>query len=133
MITPDKFEAFVLLKKYQDGNIIFTLNRDIPQKWFQIIQEGSFTHKAVIGYETYNLRMEKKNELSMPLYGNENTQAIEDIVSNVCEWISIVNEIYSDFLKTKAQEEQQRKEEERKAAIDKLEREKEISEIIANL
>lgn len=133
MITPDKFEAFVLLKKYQDGNIIFTLNRDIPQEWFQIIQEGSFTHKAVIGYETYNLRMEKKNELSMPLYGNENTQAIEDIVSNVCEWISIVNEIYSDFLKTKAQEEQQRKEEERKAAIDKLEREKEISEIIANL
>ena len=77
--------------------------------------------------------MEKKNELSMPLYGNENTQAIEDIVSNVCEWISIVNEIYSDFLKTKAQEEKQSKEEERKAAIDKLEREKEVSEIIANL
>ena len=69
----------------------------------------------------------------MPLCGNETEFTLTNIVSYMSEWILIVNEIYSNSLKQKVQEAQRRKEAERKAAIEKLEKENTLAAIISNL
>lgn len=132
-IAPEQFETSIVSKEYREGSIIFTMDRDIPQGWFQIMTEASFSHTSVVGYDTHSLKKGAKNELCMRLRGNENPQTIKNIVSNVYEWIPIVNEIYSTRLKVNAQNEQRRKEEERKAAIEKIEKENELAAIIASL
>lgn len=132
-IAPEQFEASIVSKEYRDGSIVFIMDRDIPQGWFEIMTEESFSHTSVVGYETHCLKKGDKNELCMRLRGNETLQTIKNIASNVYEWVLLVNEMYSNRLKEKAQEEQRKKEAERKAAIEKIEKENELAAIIASL
>ena len=133
VVVTDSFEASIVAKEYHDGNIVFIMDRDIPNEWFQIITTESFSHTAMSGYETHQLKKGKKNELYMRLRGNEAEHTIKSVVCYVSEWIPIVNRIYSNRLKSNAEKEQRRKEAERKAEIQKLEKEKALAAIIANL
>ena len=133
LIDPGNFETSIIAKEYRDGSIVFTMDKEIPGGWYEILTTESFSHTAMLGYEPHHLRRGKKNELCMRLRGRENESTVKNIVSTVSEWIPIVNRIYSERLKRNAEEEQRKKESDRKATIEKLERENKLASLISNL
>ena len=133
LITPEHFEISIIDKQYHNGKIVFIMDKNIPQRWFHIITQEVFSHGAMKGYEKYKLIKGNTNELCMPLRGNEREDTMRKIWDNVIDWVRSVNNIYSNWLKEEAKEEQRRKENARKEAIEKIERENALADIIKNL
>ena len=133
LINPARFKTSIVNKTYRNSALVFIMDRDIPQDWYQIMIGEHFSHTSVVDYKPHNLKKGAENELCMPLCGNETEFTLTNIVSYMSEWILIVNEIYSNSLKQKAQEAQRKKEAERKAAIQKIEKENTLAAIIRNL
>lgn len=133
IIDPGKFNAFVTKKEYRNGNLVFIFNQNIPDIWYNLITNGSFSHTSMMGYETDHLKKGARNELCMRLRGDEDEHTLKSIIQYFNEWVSMVNAIYSNQLLAKAQEEQRRKEQLRKAEIIKLEKETAISSVLENL
>lgn len=131
--SPEQFEINVISKEYRDGNLVFVMDKDIPVEWFDIISQGRFSHSSAKGYDTSQLRNTKKNEMSLRLKGNEYESLLKDIVNNVYDWVSKVNKIYSAKLVREADDEQRRKEEERMAEIERIEKDNKFADLIANL
>lgn len=130
---PGFFKISIVSKKYQDSNIVFVMDREIPKEWFRIITEESFTHTESGRYGKYRLKMGKKNELCMPLERNVDESTVKTVIGYVQEWIPTVNDMYSNQLKSRARKEQTRKETERKETIEKLEKENKLAALIASL
>ena len=133
IIDPGKFNALVTNKEYRNGNLVFIFNQNIPDDWFGLITIGSFSHTAMMGYETNHLKRGARNELCMRLRGDEDEATLKRIIQYFNEWVSMVNVLYSNQMIEKAQEEQRRKEHLQKAKINKLERETAISSMLKNL
>lgn len=133
-VNPEKFEATVINKAFVNGSIVFTLDRELPYEWFQIISNGDLgSYSALMGYEPEKLERDGKYGISMRLRGHENDNSIRTIVVDVNDWIMKANARYTEHIKRAAQLEQRQKEEARKAEIAKLERENSISAILAQL
>ena len=132
-VNVEKFEMHVTAKEYRSGNIVFIMDKEVPKEWFDIMRFGSYTHTSLRNYETIYLKKGKNNEICMPVRGNESTDTVKSIVTYVSEWIISVNKEYTNHLKISAQKEQESKEAERKAAIEKLEKDNELALLIASL
>lgn len=133
VIDPGKFNALVTQKEYRNGNLIFVFNQNIPDDWYGLITNGSFSHTAMMGYETNHLKRGARNELCMRLRGDEDESTLKRIIQYFNEWVSMVNVLYSNQMKEEARKEQRRKEQLRKAEINKLEKETAISSMLKNL
>lgn len=66
----------------------------------------------------------------MPLCAEESTSTIKTIVNYVKSWVDTVSRKYSQEAKRQAIAEQRRKEEARKAEIERIEKEAEVSSTI---
>lgn len=130
---PEFFKISIVSKRYQDGKIVFVMDREIPREWFNIITEESFTHTALWRYGKDKLKMGNKNELCMPLERNADESTVKTVIGHVQNWIPAVNEIYSKQTRERARKEQLRKETERMETIEKLEKENRLAELIASL
>lgn len=133
-VAPDNFEATVIKKELRDGGIVFTLSRDIPNEWFQILSSGNLgQYSSLIGYGPEQLEKYGRNGISMRLRGHEDEGSVRSIVENVLDWIPKANARYSAHIKQVAQAEQRKKESARKAEIEKLEKENRLASFIASL
>lgn len=133
-ITPEEFIATIIGKEYHNGNIVFTLDRELPSEWVRIITGGHLgNYSAMLGYEPERLKTVGKCAISIPVHGSESADSLKRIVENVMDWITKANSAYSSHLKRIAQQEQLRKEAERKAAIEKIEKDNKLAAIIAEL
>lgn len=132
--SPDDFNATVIKKEFISGSIVFTLDREIPYEWFQILSGGHLgSYSALISYRPEKLEMHGKYAIGMPIRTSESPDSIKKIVENVIDWVPKANAAYSSHIKRIAQLEQQEREAARKAEIEKLERENSISAILAQL
>lgn len=131
---PKSFHTSVIKKEYINGNIVFTFDNEIPSEWFNILSGEHFGgHTAIMGYEPRHLNKNGTHSIAMRLRGYESSNTIKEIVGNFMDWIQKTNVEYSNRIKRTAQLKQQEREEARKAEILKLEKEIEISKILANL
>lgn len=131
---PGSFVANIAKKEYLNGKLVFTLDQMIPHEWFQFISNGRLGgYSSVMGYEPSKVEKEGDYAISMRLRGTESADTIKRIATNMVEWVSKANGAYTSYLKRLAQVQQQRREEERKAEIAKLERESAIGAILAQL
>ena len=49
--SPDDFNATVTKKEFINGSIVFTLNRELPYEWFQILSGGHLgSYSELMGY-----------------------------------------------------------------------------------
>ena len=46
LITPEHFEISIMDKQYRNGNIVFIMDRDIPQRWFHIMTQEAFSNSS---------------------------------------------------------------------------------------
>lgn len=133
-IVPNDFRANVVNKQFVKGDIVFTLDCEIPQEWFQILLNGNLgTYSEVMGYERYKLKKCGADAIGMPIQGDESIDIIKVVVKYVLDWIEKANIAYSSHIKNVAKQVQRKKEATRKAEIAKLERENSISEILAQI
>ena len=131
---PENFDATVVKKEYINGRIVFTLDRELPQDWFQIISGGHLgSYSALVSYGPGRLERDGRYAISMPVRVSDSPDSIKRIVENVMDWIPKANTVYSAHIKRAALQEQHEKEAARKAAIEKLEKESELAAIIASL
>ena len=131
---PDNFNATVTKKEFINGSIVFTLDRELPYEWFQILSGGHLgSYSALMSYGPEKLEKNGRYAISMPVYASKSPDSIKTIVENVLDWIPKANARYSAHVKQVAQQEQREKEAARKAEIAKLERENELAALIASL
>ena len=117
-----------------NGSIVFTLDRELPSEWFQILSGGHLgSYSALMSYGPEKLKKNGRYAISMPVYASESPNSVKTIVENVLDWIPKANARYSAHVKSIAQQEQREREAARKAEIAKLERENELAAIIASL
>lgn len=132
--NPDDFNATIIKKDFINGSIVFTLDRELPAAWFQILSSGHFGgYSSLSGYGPERLKKDGIYAISMSLRGTESSNNVRKIVENVIDWISKANITYSAHIKHLAQQEQQKKEAARKAEIENLERESLIRTILAQI
>ena len=132
--SPDDFNATVTKKEFINGSIVFTLDRELPSEWFQILSGGHLgSYSALMSYGPEKLKKNGRYAISMPVYASESPNSVKTIVENVLDWIPKANARYSAHVKSIAQQEQREREAARKAEIAKLERENELAAIIASL
>ena len=132
--NPDDFNATVTKKEFINGSIVFTLNRELPYEWFQILSGGHLgSYSALMSYGPEKLKKDGRYAISMPVYASESPNSIKAIVENVLDWIPKANAAYSAHVKRIAQREQREREVARKAEIAKIERESSISAILAQI
>ncbi len=132
--SPDDFNATVTKKEFINGSIVFTLDRELPYEWFQILSGGHLgSYSALMSYGPKKLEKNGKYAISMPVYSSESPNSIKTIVENVLDWIPKANAKYSAHIKQVAQQEQREREAARKAEIAKLDRESSISAILAQI
>lgn len=113
---------------------MFTLDRELPYEWFQILSGGHLgSYSALMSYGPEKLEKNGKYAISMPVYSSESPNSIKTIVENVLDWIPKANAKYSAHIKQVAQQEQREREAARKAEIAKLDRESSISAILAQI
>lgn len=132
--SPDDFNATVTKKEFINGSIVFTLDRELPYEWFQILSGGHLgSYSELMGYGPEKLQKNGRCAISMPVYSSESPDNIKAIVENVLDWISKANAEYSFHVKQVAQQEQREREAARKAEIAKLDRESSISAILSQI
>ena len=132
--SPDNFNAIVTKKEFINGSIVFTLDRELPHEWFQILSGGHLgSYSALMSYGPEKLEKNGRYAISMPVYASESPDSIKTIVENVLDWIPKANARYSAHVKQIAQQKQREREAARKAEIAKLERENELASLIASL
>ncbi len=132
--SPDDFNATVTKKEFINGSIVFTLDRELPYEWFQILSGGHLgSYSALMSYGPKKLEKNGRYAISMPVYSSESPNSIKTIVENVLDWIPKANAKYSAHVKQVAQQEQREREAARKAEIAKLDRESSISAILAQI
>lgn len=132
--SPDDFNATVTKKEFINGSIVFTLDRELPYEWFQILSGGHLgSYSALMSYGPKKLEKNGRYAISMPVYSSESPNSIKTIVENVLDWIPKANAKYSAHVKQVAQQEQREREAARKAEIAKLDRESSISAILSQI
>lgn len=132
--SPGDFNATVTKKEFINGSIVFTLDRELPYEWFQILSGGHLgSYSALMSYGPEKLEKNGRYAISMPVYSSESPNSIKTIVENVLDWIPKANAKYSAHVKQVAQQEQREREAARKAEIAKLDRESSISAILAQI
>lgn len=133
LIEPEEFNTRIVRKEYRDGNLVFVFDRKLPDEWCHIITHGSYSHGYLLGYDHTALKQIGTNEIALPLRKNERSDALKTIVGHVENWVITVNATYNESKKRQAQLQQQQKEAARKAELEKLKKDNELAEIIANL
>lgn len=133
VVTPEDFEAKIVNVEFTNGNLVFSFDKSLPNEWLQIIRSGDYTHSALMGYEPTDLRAEDYNKLLIPLRYSASDNSIKTIMKYVKEWVKTTNAKYSETIKRKAYEEQRSKENNRKAQIEKLEKENQINSTINSI
>lgn len=133
LIDPGDFEVKIVDKEYRDGNFVFIFDKELPVEWYQFIAYGSYPHSCIVGYEPCQLTQFGKNELAMPLRGDEGQEHLITILRNMKDWVNIANLEYSRNQRYKASEAQRRKDAERRAQMEHSEKEDKFATMIANL
>lgn len=132
--SPDGFNASIIKKEFINGSIVFTLDHELPDEWFQILSGGHLgSYSALMSYGPEKLEKNGKYAIGMPIHTSEAPESIKKIVENVIDWIPKANTAYSVHIKRVAQQEQREREAARKAEIVELERKNTISTILAQL
>jgi len=123
----------VVAIKYERGKLLFELDQPVNEEWFQIIAYASYSHTAVMGYETSRLQKIGQNMLAMPMRLNETKSTIEAVVEYVKEWVIMANNLYKNRVLQRMEQEQMDKEQQRLEEIRKLEQENEIKDFLSSL
>ena len=130
VIEPESFNPSIQNIEYKDGCLLFTFDAFLPDDWFQMIRNGNYSHSCVMGYDTYTLSKNRKNEISMPIRGGESANVIKSLVKYMREWVISACYDYSQAAKRRAIADQRRKEEARLAEIRRIEQEEEMNSTI---
>lgn len=133
MVLPKKVNLSLIDKRFENSCLIFVMDQDVPEEWFSIMRDGSFSHTSVWGYDTHSLNKTVGHEIIMPIAGNENVSVFGDIVKNFKEWIPIVNAKYNETMEVKARQRQREAEESRKSEIARLERKNAINQALSQM
>ena len=119
--------------KYESGNLLFELDQPINADWFQIIVSDTYSHTAMMGYETKRLQKLGKNMLAMPIRLNESQGTIRNVVKYVKEWVCTTNGIYKTVVLRQVEREQRAEEQRRLEKIKQLEKENEMRDFLSSL
>ena len=130
---PEDYNPHVVAIKYERGKLLFELDQPVNEEWFQIIAYASYSHTAVMGYETSRLQKIGQNMLAMPMRLNETKSTIEAVVEYVKEWVIMANNLYKNRVLQRMEQEQMDKEQQRLEEIRKLEQENEIKDFLSSL
>ncbi len=130
---PENFEIEIINKEYRDGALVFTLDQDIPEEWFDFLRYGHYDHSFVLGFTPEKVQRESRNQFLMPIYDDMSQDSISKIVKNIVEWTKQANKLYSRKLEERENARRGHEEAKRKAEIAELERKNNLNSFLKNL
>jgi serine/threonine protein kinase len=130
---PEDYNPEVIAIKYESGNLLFELDQPINTDWFQRITSDTYSHTAMMGYETNRLQKFGENMLAMPIRLNASQETIRNVVKYVKEWVDITNGIYKNAVLQQMEREQRAEEQQRLEKIKQLEKENEMRDFLSSL
>lgn len=134
MIKDPQWQALSVVKTvYENSNLVFEFDAQVPESWLSILRRGSFSHCSVWGCDTDVVARFDINKLGIPVHSYESDDGIRQKVEYFRDWVSTVNGIYKDSLVAKLRREEQEKEDARRREIARLEAESRIHSLVAGL
>ena len=136
MNDPGTFEAKIVDKKYENGEIRFYFDRDLPELWREHLTSGNYSHSAMGGRgpETVSqISPYVYNVLRIPLRSYDSKSTIVSIASYMADWVASTNSWYTSYLRMQAEEERAKRERERLAKIKELDRANSINSLLSNI
>lgn len=131
--TPNKYSVAVKKVEFSNNRLFFELDNDLPNNWAQYLSGGYFIVASLAGYDHDRLLMIDSRNLVMSLYGGEDIKTIQSIAKHVKTWINGIGIAHSNVLAKEALLEQEKKEAERQAQLNQIDREIEINRALADL
>ena len=120
-------------KEFKKSNLVFKFDIVIPDEWLQILQQGSFDHMSLMGYETNKVTRIDSSTLGMPVAHNENTQNILQVVEYFKGWVRSVDAKYVALITAHICQRKSQEEENRRLEILRVKRENEIQEALSRI
>jgi serine/threonine protein kinase len=116
---------------YQNGQLIIKLDKNIPQRWYQIMQSREYSHSSTMGYEPNRFLL--KNESELVIRAEANERLIQGLVTNCREWLIVVTQLFNSEIRNQQEEQKRREEHQRQADIKKSREEIQMKESLKSL
>jgi serine/threonine protein kinase len=116
---------------YQNGQLIIKLDKNIPQRWYQIMQSREYSHSSTMGYEPNRFLL--KNESELVIRAEANERLIQGLVTNCREWLIVVTQLFNSEIRNQQEEQKRREEHQRQADIKKAREEIQMKESLKSL
>lgn len=133
LIQPEEYNPQVNGITYEDGKLMFELNRSVNNEWLQTLRAGIYPHSFLMGFDTNRLQQNGDKTIAIPVSVNENKNTVKTIVGLVKDWIDAANEEHENIIFRRLKEEQQAQERERLEAIRRIEQENDMSSFLSSL
>lgn len=130
---PERFDLKITSIMYENKELIFSFDNDIPNDWYQIIAFGEFSCTQICGYERCLLNRRNSNELTMAIKDRTSLDTIRNLKSYMYAWVKSSNEEYNRELLKKAIEKQRKEEENRRKELEELSRKIEINKLLSSI
>lgn len=130
---PNTFTLKLESIDFENENIYFKFDKNIPSEWLRIMTEYHFAHSEVMGYGPNVVHRNSQNSLFIKLKYYESNETIKNIVRHFKDWIQSVNNLYNQMLIREVETKRKRLEEERLRIIANSERRENIKELLSGL
>ena len=122
----------VISKSYNSGILNFEFDIPIPREWLTILNEGSFSHSWVTGYDTNRVVRGGDRILQLEVQGL-GAEDISRVVECFYAWVTAVNAKYTDMLTVLSANKKREEDAQRKREIARLEEENRIRDVLARI
>lgn len=122
----------IISKSYKNGVLSFEFDIPIPREWLEILNEGSFDHNSVMGYDVNCVVMAGDRVLQLNVRGLD-VGNIKIAVECFYEWVTIVNAKYTNMLTVRYANKRREGDAQRKREIARLEEEKRIQVMLSKM
>jgi len=117
----------------EDNKLIFKLDSQVPNNWFDIFVSETYDHNYIEGYSPSKYRQEKECNIFVCLNNTESQQTISDIVKFFKEWLVTVTDLYNIQSKCEYEKNNRREIEKIKREINQKEKKQTLNEFVQSL
>jgi len=117
------------LKVYLDG-----IDSHWFETWFNILQQGQYSHTATVGFETYRLRKYPPDCIALPISMSSSLgYNLKNIAQYMKAWITEATNMFNTEQRTRYDREENERRRRKEAEINRLKKEAEIRVAVKGL
>lgn len=106
--------------EYDRGILTIKLSATMPQLWFNVLNNGNFSHSSLMECPTSKFHATTGNDALQVTVGPRSAENLPSIIAYCKEWLPVVTQIFNREAESEVKRKKHREEEERRIAIEKI-------------